>query len=188
MRELPIYRAIISESKDGIKITSLVESPALMVDAIKLSESYSIKLAIEEEQRIIIAPALIPDLPIYRNVNGKEFYILFDKPTIEQIALKFHQESRANSVDINHSQTLIPGVTFFESVVSNSKRFSNPKGFEQLPEGTFFLSGKVLNDEVWNDIKLGKINGISIDGLFDLDPMQSIDEDTANAIIFDLLK
>ena len=40
------------------------------------------------------------------------------------------------------------------------------KGFEKLPEGTWFLTGKVNSDEVWAKIKSGEITGVSIDGLF----------------------
>ena len=44
----------------------------------------SIKL--ENEKRLLIGAALVPNKPIYRNVNGNEFYISFDETTIEKLA------------------------------------------------------------------------------------------------------
>ena len=39
-------------------------------------------------------------------------------------------------------------------------------GFE-VPEGTWMISMKVENDEVWNDyVKEGKVKGFSIEGYF----------------------
>jgi hypothetical protein len=38
-------------------------------------------------------------------------------------------------------------------------------GFD-LPKGTWMISMKVNNDEVWKDIKEGKVKGFSIEGYF----------------------
>jgi hypothetical protein len=35
-----------------------------------------------------------------------------------------------------------------------------------LPKGTWMISMKVDNDEVWQDVKEGKIKGFSIEGYF----------------------
>ena len=35
-----------------------------------------------------------------------------------------------------------------------------------LPKGTWMISMKVDNDEVWNDVKAGKVKGFSIEGYF----------------------
>ena len=41
-----------------------------------------------------------------------------------------------------------------------------PKGFEDLPDGSWFGSYKVDNEAVWNDIKAGTFKGFSVEGMF----------------------
>jgi hypothetical protein len=38
--------------------------------------------------------------------------------------------------------------------------------FKDLPDGTWFISAKVENDEVWNKIKSGEVKGFSVEGIF----------------------
>ena len=167
--ELPIKKAIIDveDSEMGLKTVSLVSDPAIQINWIKFNKQSEIKLAIQnEDKRIIFTPVLIPNQLIYRNIAGEEFNLMFDKETIELVEQKWVKDNLSSTVDIEHSSKLIEGVTFFESVLLNNERFATAKGFEGLPEGTWFLTGKVESDEVWTKIKSGEVNGVSIDGLF----------------------
>jgi hypothetical protein len=167
--ELPIKKAIIDveDSEMGLKTVSLVSDPAIQINWIKFNKQSEIKLAIQnEDKRIIFTPVLIPNQLIYRNIAGEEFNLMFDKETIELVEQKWVKDNLSSTVDIEHSSKLIEGVTFFESVLLNNERFATAKGFEGLPEGTWFLTGKVESDEVWSKVKSGEINGVSIDGLF----------------------
>ena len=167
--ELPIKKAIIDveDSEMGLKTVSLVSDPAIQINWIKFNKQSEIKLAIQnEDKRIIFTPVLIPNQLIYRNIAGEEFNLMFDKETIEQVEQKWVKDNLSSTVDIEHSSKLIDGVTLFESVLLNNERFATAKGFEGLPEGTWFLTGKVESDEVWTKVKSGEINGVSIDGLF----------------------
>ena len=167
--ELPIKKAIIDveDSEMGLKTVSLVSDPAIQINWIKFNKQSEIKLAIQnEDKRIIFTPVLIPNQLIYRNIAGEEFNLMFDKETIEQVEQKWVKDNLSSTVDIEHSSKLIDGVTFFESVLLNNERFATAKGFEGLPEGTWFLTGKVESDDVWSKVKSGEINGVSIDGLF----------------------
>jgi hypothetical protein len=167
--ELPIKKAIIDveDSEMGLKTVSLVSDPAIQINWIKFNKQSEIKLAIQnEDKRIIFTPVLIPNQLIYRNIAGEEFNLMFDKETIELVEQKWVKDNLSSAVDIEHSSKLIDGVTFFESVLLNNERFATAKGFEGLPEGTWFLTGKVESDDVWTKVKSGEINGVSIDGLF----------------------
>jgi len=167
--ELPIKKAIIDveDSEMGLKTVSLVSDPAIQINWIKFNKQSEIKLAIQnEDKRIIFTPVLIPNQLIYRNIAGEEFNLMFDKETIELVEQKWVKDNLSSAVDIEHSSKLIEGVTFFESVLLNNERFATAKGFEGLPEGTWFLTGKVESDDVWTKIKSGEVNGVSIDGLF----------------------
>jgi hypothetical protein len=167
--ELPIKKAIIDveDSEMGLKTVSLVSDPAIQINWIKFNKQSEVKLAIQnEDKRIIFTPVLIPNQLIYRNIAGEEFNLMFDKETIELVEQKWVKDNLSSAVDIEHSSKLIDGVTFFESVLLNNERFATAKGFEGLPEGTWFLTGKVESDDVWTKIKSGEVNGVSIDGLF----------------------
>ena len=167
--ELTIKKAIIDveDSEMGLKTVSLVSDPAIQINWIKFNKQSEIKLAIQnEDKRIIFTPVLIPNQLIYRNIAGEEFNLMFDKETIELVEQKWVKDNLSSAVDIEHSSKLIDGVTFFESVLLNNERFATAKGFEGLPEGTWFLTGKVESDDVWTKIKSGEVNGVSIDGLF----------------------
>lgn len=167
--ELPIKEAVFDklDPEMGLKMVSLVSDPAIQIGWIKFDEQTPIKLAIQnEEKRIIFTPVLIPDQKIYRNIGGEEFNLRFSAQTIEEVAMDWQQKNLSSSVDINHNQQLIEGVTFFETFLKSSDRNPTQKGFEKLPEGTWFLTGKVNSDEVWVKIQSGEITGVSIDGLF----------------------
>jgi hypothetical protein len=55
----------------------------------------------------------------------------------------------------------------FESFISDKVRGIQPmKGFEDVPDGSWFGSFKVDNPEVWAEIKAGNVRGFSVEGQF----------------------
>jgi hypothetical protein len=61
------------------------------------------------------------------------------------------------------------------------------KGFEDAPDGSWFCSMLVENDAVWQQVKDGKVNGFSIEGIFNYAPKVSQDEIKMSRI-YDILK
>ena len=57
-----------------------------------------------------------------------------------------------------------------------------PKGFD-LPDGTWFVSMKINNNDIWNKAKSGEINGISLEGFFDLEDAAMLTDSEIQAII-----
>lgn len=168
------YEVIFNEQQtEGVYAISLVDSPAMESEFIALSKQEEIKLkAIDEEKRILLGAVLIPNKPIYRNQNGKEFNITFPEKTIQLTMENFFKKGYQNNSTLEHDEELkLNDVTFVESWIKeddvNDK--SVKYGFNE-PVGTWFASMKVNNDEVWNDyVKTGKVKGFSIDGFFDLE-------------------
>lgn len=121
-----------------------------------------------EEQRIASGPLMLADTPIYRNDGGKEYYVVFPKETIRQIVLKFFKKGYQSNVNLMHdANQAVNGVTMFESWISDSNRGIKPmQGFEDAPDGSWFGSFKVENDDVWNKIKSGEFKGFSVEGFF----------------------
>ncbi len=169
---LPTYEIIFEEGKvDGVFGISLVEDPAIQSNFIALSKQQKIKLStIDNEKRILLGAVLVPDLPIYRNQNGMEFNIVFSADTIRKSMENFFKQSYQQNSSLEHDQE-IDGVTFVESWIKEDDVHDKSVAYGiNEPNGTWFATMKVDNDEIWNNyVKTGQVKGFSIDGMFDLE-------------------
>jgi hypothetical protein len=195
--KLPIFYATINEDLSGLELKeqgiqnlALVDSPAMLQEWIMFSEQkpYEFKMALQEEQRIITAPVIVADLPIYRQMEGKEFYVVYKKEVNMQILQKYMLDGNQRKVKLTHDTSdLSKGVFVFEVFISDASRgILQPKGFD-LPDGTIFCSMKINNDLIWNEVKSGKVNGISLEGFFDLEQEIELSENEIEAIIKNIL-
>ena len=155
----------------GMDAISLVECPAVEVDFLKFSkeEPKSLQFA-NEEKRIITGVALLADTPIYRvKPDGEEYYVVFDRETIEQLVTKYSKYMFNNFVNIEHSnQHFVDGMYMIESYLKNSERGIVPVEFSEIPDGSWIVSYKVNNPDVWEKIKSGEVKGFSVQGVFNL--------------------
>lgn len=168
-----IYKIKIdpTDQVTGMDAISLVEFPAVEVDFLKFSKDESIQLQFEnEEKRIITGVALLADTPIYRiKPNGEEYYVVFDKETIEQLVTKYAKYMFQNFVNIEHSDShFVDGMYMIESYIINHERGIVPNEFSKVPDGSWIVSYKVENMDVWGKIKSGEVKGFSIQGVFNL--------------------
>ena len=171
MMKLPVYRLDINEFDDetGIEFVSLVETPAIQKDFLafaEIAQRFEIK---DEEKRIVTGAAMIADLPIYRrdDVRG-EYYVVFDKESIFKIAKKWARSNQYNSVNAHHKTPIADGVSLFESYIIDRERgVMPPMGFEEVADGSWFVSYLIDNDEVWAKVKSGEFKGFSVEGVFD---------------------
>jgi hypothetical protein len=106
---------------------------------------------------------MVADMPIYRNIGGREFYVQFDAQTIEAIAQRFFEMGYQSKVNLQHNGELIDGVVMYESMIIDKTRGIQ---FQDLPEGSWVGSFKVNNDMVWEKIKSGEMKGFSVEGIF----------------------
>jgi hypothetical protein len=169
--KLPVYKLDINEfdEETGIDFVSLVENAAIQKDFLAFSET-PIKFAIQdEEKRIVTGAAMIADLPIYRrdDIRG-EYYVVFDKESIFKIAKKWARSNQYNSVNAHHKTPIMNGVSLFESYIIDRERgVMPPNGFEEVADGSWFVSYLIDNDEVWAKVKSGEFKGFSVEGVFD---------------------
>jgi len=167
------YKVLFNEEEnEGVYAVSLVSDPAIGVNFITLSKQKEIKLAtVNEEQRILMGAILIPNQPIYRNVDGHEFNIVFPKETIKQVQQNFALKGYQNNSTIEHSGEQIQNVTFVESWIKEDEVHDKSVHYGFNEEvGSWFGLMKINNDEIWNDyVKTGKVKGFSIDGVFDME-------------------
>lgn len=168
------YTVIFKKDEtEGVFGISLVESPAMESNFIALSEQKEIQLkAIDNEKRILLGAVLIPNKPIYRNQNGKEFNIVFPAETIRLSMENFFEQGYQNASTLEHDEKQkLKDVTFVESWIKEDEVNDKSVKYGMTePVGTWFAAMKVNNDEIWNDfVKTGKVKGFSIDGFFDLE-------------------
>jgi len=168
---MKIYEMLLGEDDQlGVNAVSLVNTPAIMSDWVALGDQKPILLAeVSKDKQVLLGAALIPDKPIFRKgENGAEdFYIYFSKETIAKTAQNFFKNNNQNNATLEHDVKLA-GMTIFESwIVEDSKLDKSAKYGLNLPEGTWAISMKVDDKDVWdNYVKNDKVFGFSIEGQF----------------------
>ena len=121
-----------------------------------------------DDEMIVTGPAMIPNALIPRKDEmGNLFHVYFSKETVKNIAKKFLQDNNAHNTDINHDDNVVTENTLLESwIVENPDMDkSTALGFN-VPEGTWMTSYKINNEETWQKIKAGELNGFSVTGNF----------------------
>jgi len=173
-----IVELVIDEDNEELAIDaiSLVTSPAIETDFVYFNKDTNLTLAaIDEEKRLLVSPALIPYKQIYRYdaEKDKDYYVYFTEETVRKSAEAYMKHQNTNNATIQHEDK-VTGVHTIESwIVEDSKNDkSNLYGYE-LPKGTWFVTMRVLNDDVWERIKSGELKGLSIEGYF-VDKMQTL--------------
>lgn len=148
---------------------SLVEDPAIESNFIALSKQKS-SIKLENEKRLLIGAALVPNKPIYRNVNGNEFYISFDETTIEKLAQDFLANDYQHNITVDHQEEA-NDIVIVESWIKTSENDKSVSYGLNEPIGTWFIGMKVNNDEIWQRIKDGFYKGFSIEAVVGLDEL-----------------
>ena len=165
---MEIIELVIDENEElsGIEAISVVESPAIEEDFIAL-KNQEFKLAeVDKEKRILMGAALIPNKPIYRRNEDNEYYIYFSQATVRKASELFLINGNQNNSTLEH-QVPLTGLSVVESWIVESEQDKTRHYDMEVPIGTWMVSMKVLNDDVWNDyVKTGKVKGFSIEGYF----------------------
>lgn len=190
MEKLPIYRFEVKEDDDTqVTAVALVDYPAIEMNwqTFSAHEIYSFKA--DKEKRIISGPLMVADLPIYRRDEQGEYYGLFKAEDIYNIRNKFFKNNNSKEVNQMHDPNqMVEGVYMIESFLIDSKRgIHSPNGYK-LPDGSWFGSYKVDNQEVWDKfIKSGEFKGFSVEGVFNTVQIDSKPLDLIEQII-DIIK
>ena len=146
----------------GIEAVSLVRFPAIEENWVYLSATQDKKMqfATDDEKRLLIGPALIPEKLIMRlDEDDEEYDVFFSKETVRHAMELFMQEARTNESTLEH-QSKIDGVTVVESWLIEDKKMDKAAlyGFD-LPMGTWMLSVKVNNPDIWEKVKAKDVRG-----------------------------
>ena len=175
--ELPLYRIVIDAENPevGMLAVSLVENPAIEVPFLCFEAEHQM-FKVDNDRHIITGPAILADTPIYRcSPHRGEYNIVFEKETIRQLVEKYSKDGLLNSVNLQHSElTFVNSAIMIESMIIDKERGICPNEFSNLPDGSWIVSYKITDDELWNEIKNGnKLNGFSIEILSEIELVQN---------------
>jgi len=194
--QLPLYKATIDPTITAdleVSFIGLVEKPAIEKNFQAFDEK-KLKFAVDAERRIVTGPAMRANMQIYRNdpVLG-EYNVEFDKQSIFDIVNKFAAKGYMQKVNLFHDPNQAQsGITFFNSFITDKQMgITAPAGYEDIEDGSWFLSAyfSATAEAAWQDVKSGKINGFSVEGLFTYIPvkMAKMTEDQAIKLIQKIL-
>jgi len=167
-----VIELIIDEEQEfsGIEAISIVDKPAIQEDFIALSKQDKVQLAdVDTDKRILMGAALIPNKNIYRQDSEEEegYYIYFSEETVKKASELFLIEGNQNKSTLEH-QAELSGLSVVESwIVEDEVHDKSRKYGLEMPVGTWMVSMKVNNENVWQDyVKTGAVKGFSIEGYF----------------------
>ena len=177
-----IVELIIADDAESLAIDaiSLVSSPAIEENWVYMSNpKNNLTLSkIDEEKKTIISPALIPNKSIFRfNADtNQEYYVYFSRETVKQASELYLKHNNHHKATLEHTDRLAGILTVESWVKAGDSDKSKLYGYD-LPDGTWLVSMKVDNPEIWALVKDKKIAGLSIEGYF-VDRVESLQKQT----------
>jgi hypothetical protein len=180
MKTTSIVELVIDNDSQELAIDaiSLVSAPAIEQDFVYFNKSKNnLTFAkVDEDKRIVVSPALIPNKQIFRydpNTDS-EYYVYFSKETVRKASELYLKHNNHHKATYEH-QDRVSGVLTVESWIKEGDMDkSKLYGFD-LPNGTWFVKMRIENDDLWAKIKDGSLKGLSIEGYF-TDKMEKMSE------------
>ena len=190
LEEGAILKEVYFEDEDsqGAFAISVVENPATEEDFLFLSEQGEEDMQeVDAEKRLLMGAALVPNKAILRmDSEGKPYYIYFSKETIRKMSEKYLIDGNQANTTLGHAVKL-SDLTIVESWIIEDETHDKSKKYNlSLPVGTWMVSMKVLNDEIWNDfVKTKKVKGFSIEA--SLSSRVELQEDKDMAMLLNVI-
>jgi hypothetical protein len=180
MKTTSIVELVIDGNEElAIDAISLVSAPAIEQDFVFFGkEKNNLTFAkVDQEKRMLVSPALIPDKQIFRHnpQTSSDYYVYFSKDTVRQASELYLKNNNHHKATQEHTER-VSGVLTVESWIIDDPKMdkSTLYGFS-LPKGTWMVSMRITNDEIWKEIKSGTLKGLSIEGYF-TDKMEKMSE------------
>ena len=175
-----IVELVIEDDSEALAIDaiSLVSAPAIEQDFVFFGkEKHNLTFAkVDEEKRMLVSPALIPNKQIsrYDPNTEQEYYVYFSPETVRKASELYLKHNNHHKATYEH-QDRVAGVLTVESWVKEGDQDKSKLYGYDLPNGTWFVKMKIENDALWEKIKDGELKGLSIEGYF-IDKMQKMSE------------
>ena len=141
------------EKKDGkwIKVSKQRENPIMQTKSVEKEWSVNF-VKVEEEQRLVTGIVIEPEVEdTYGDVISIE--------EIEKAMIRFMEGNP--QIRVEHDPDYNPKVAIIENWIEREGRMI---GEQFIKIGTWLMTTKVFDDDVWDMIKTGKLNGYSFRG------------------------
>lgn len=155
--KLPVYLIDIdlNDESTGMGAISFVEDPAIESNFLCFEkEKKQMMFQVENEmEHKVTGCAIWCDKPIYRYTPDiGEYYVVFNKETIDKIVHKYAKQGLNNLVDLQHDGKMIDGVVMVEYFIKDTEKGISPKGFEDIADGSLFVTYKIEDEKLWQEI------------------------------------
>jgi len=172
MKATKIVELVIADDSEELAIDaiSLVTSPAIETDFVYFGkEKNNLTFAkVDEEKRMLISPALIPNKQIFRHDpnTSSDYYVYFSKETVQKASELYLKHNNHHKATYQH-QDRVSGVLTVESwIIEDSKLDKSTLYGFSLPVGTWMVKMHIENEELWEKVTSGELKGLSIEGYF----------------------
>ena len=158
----------LTDEQAGIEAISVVESPAIEENFVALNKHEVLLKEVDSEKRILMGAALVPNKQIYRrnDKTDEEYYIYFSEDTVRKASELFFKKSNHHNATLEHNEK-VDGTYITESwIVEDPKKDKSALYGMEMPKGTWMVSMKIDNDEIYEKAKNGEVKGFSIEGYF----------------------
>lgn len=174
---IPIFDISVDEDGMGLFGLSFVDNPAIQVElhAFKAEEAQKVFFA-SHEKREVVSPVIIPNQLVIREAMGIPYYMRANEETIRKMYEKYMLSGNWNNFTYMHEnvsadmeERALDGIYLQRLWIIEDEKNDDActkYGFTDLPKGTLMMKCKVNNRQIWNEIKEGKLRGISLEAFF----------------------
>jgi len=164
---MDVYK--IDETKDiEMIVNSFVSEPATKKEWLFFNRKKQVLNFYDDEQQIVTSVVMLANTPIYRVDAGYEYKLVFTPEAIKKMAFDYFSKNGFNKISIEHDGKEIEGAAILLESYFVDDIKSVPQKFGKIPEGSWIMSYKVVDKEIWKMIKEKKLRGFSVEVVADL--------------------
>lgn len=176
--ELELIEFKLNPEEGGdIGIVSIVSDPAIEQTFQLFNSIKKEYFKISSDKQEITGPVMIPNKKILRMNEAKEYYnCWFSEKTVKECSEIYLKNCNHTKANFDHEQNATDQIFVSQSWIVEDPEMDKSKalGFEDVKPGTWFMTYKVENTDLWNSIKQSDFTGFSIEGFFSM--FEKIDE------------
>jgi hypothetical protein len=173
IKNIPIYEISIdlNNEETTVSFNSLVHDPAHEISFQTFANAK--RFEFNDVEQVISGVAISADTPIYRydQKTGEEYYVVFTKAAIKDIVFDYARRGNYNNLNIEHNGANVVNDVFMihSYQVDNEKGLTAPERFKDVNDGSWIVSYKTENKDLYLRAKSGEWTGFSVEGDFILE-------------------
>ena len=168
----PVYEIGIdlNDPSTGVTSNSLVLPPAHEIDFQTFGrQTKPIEYHFDDEQQIITGIAISADTKIYRRDKDLgEHDVVFTKMAVSHIIHQVARDGAFNNLNLDHNSKDVVDSAFMimSYQIDTEKGFTAPERFKDANEGSWCVSYKIEDKDIYTRAKNGEFKGFSVEGFF----------------------